>query len=1299
MPATDKYVRNMKTMNWVFFLSVVSLAGSTLLMLHKDHDDEWREYQKQFFVYEQGLLIEERDAAETQALKDAESTTENYKKEVATLTTAAAQLRDGLEDGSADFAKQRDKTDAAALAFDLAGREVRSKRAHRDVAKANVDLGIRDQVSPAMTKELRVKFLDKQAIVDTWETTWEETEDTLTSEQRKLSVLTKERDEAEAALKKFTAEVDRLTASLDQIAPTGSFKSAKRSLMEKPIADGFNSHIRIVQDWLPELKIHLGMTTTARFDRCRTCHMGIDRFASGNFPTFPHGDASAHGADDAHDEEDGSQDKADKPKTYPHPFSSHPRPDVYLSGASPHPLPEFGCTICHDGAGSATSFYNAQHGPNDPIQDEHWNEKYGHKHNHFWEYSMQPERLQESTCLKCHHDVIELGVNPKFGATAPKAVEGWELIKKFGCFGCHEVNGFDAGKQIGPDLRLEPTSEEQSKYDSDPKLIAGKMRKVGPSLKHIAGKTSPEWIAYWTEEPKRFRPTTKMPQFFGKELTNLHDEMGKNFSSVEIASMAKFLTKQSTSIEFLKSTLKKEDRDVDRGKSTFAQKGCLACHSHDAFPTAKADFGPNLSQVHEKLSKDGKGFDWLYTWIREPERHHPRTKMPNLFLTPSKDATGADVDPAADIAAFLLSGKSKTIDDKVLLKASQFEAADLEKMARAYLTAILTRKQIDDYFKSEGQSFPLKREQLKGDEVELLDIETPDKGEWRDLLLNYVGKRSVTRYGCFGCHDINGFGSARPIGTTLQDWGRKDPSRLALEHIEEYLHHHGEADGSSTAELISHALETGKSDAFDSEEQKDQLMRRAFYYENLIHHGRPGFIFQKLRDPRSYDYKKTDTKRYNERLVMPKFPLTDDEIEAIATFVLGLVADPPAAQYIYKPKQRDDDRNQGEILLRKYNCIGCHMTDMEQIEYAVPDGDLAASDLSLGEFAEGHAALLKFRPPKNAYTGAFKEINGESLPIAHLRGLMTLEADPDDDPENQENIFTSWQSAALNRPGSKGEGVLLPNTPVSVYAPNVVKRTRPQTGMFASWLSQYLVKEQSSRFAQRDLAWQASPPPLLGEGDKVQTDWLYRFLRNPEQIRYTTVLRMPRFNMSDAEAAILANYFAAADGSTYPYQEVPQAEPIYQHNATEAFQANFPLRAKEQTYLTEGWSVLTGVSGAGELIKGGACTKCHQVGGKVYKQVDVKDPRGPNLERVSRRLRPDWVRVWLFNPKRITPYTSMPINFGSHESKMHPLFEGKSLDQLTGVRDALMNYSFIMERKTHRQQLEAPPVVAPAAGE
>ena len=54
-----------------------------------------------------------------------------------------------------------------------------------------------------------------------------------------------------------------------------------------------------------------------------------------------------------------------------------------------------------------------------------------------------------------------------------------------------------------------------------------------------------------------------------------------------------------------------------------------------------------------------------------------------------------------------------------------------------------------------------------------------------------MARRSLSRYGCFGCHDIPGYEAAKPIGTPLADWGRKDPSQLAFENIGEFLATHG----------------------------------------------------------------------------------------------------------------------------------------------------------------------------------------------------------------------------------------------------------------------------------------------------------------------------------------------------------------------------------------------------------------------------------------------------------------------------------------------------------------------------
>src|SRR5690606_23509998 len=93
--------------------------------------------------------------------------------------------------------------------------------------------------------------------------------------------------------------------------------------------------------------------------------------------------------------------------------------------------------------------------------------------------------------------------------------------------------------------------------------------------------------------------------------------------------------------------------------------------------------------------------------------------------------------------------------------------------------------------------------------------------------------------------------------------------------------------------------------------------------------------WQKLREPRSYDYKKTQNKSYNERLRMPQFTVLDDaQRESVITFVLGLVAEPPASQYIFKGDARRQAIIAGNEIIEKYNCTGCHTFEMERWDLA-----------------------------------------------------------------------------------------------------------------------------------------------------------------------------------------------------------------------------------------------------------------------------------------------------------------------------------------------------------------------------
>ncbi len=211
--------------------------------------------------------------------------------------------------------------------------------------------------------------------------------------------------------------------------------------------------------------------------------------------------------------------------------------------------------------------------------------------------------------------------------------------------------------------------------------------------------------------------------------------------------------------------------------------------------------------------------------------------------------------------------------------------------------------------------------------------------------------------------------------------------------------------------------------------------------------------------------------------------------------------------------------------------------------------------------------------------------------------------------------------------------------------------------------------------AKPEEVWAWLPPPLAGEGSKVQTAWLHDFLLDPQPIRPAVVLRMPKFNMSSAEASALVAYFAAADNADYPYDFDPRTRQSYL-TATAEKEDN-PHR------LADGLKIVT---------DNNYCVKCHLLGD--FEPTGSDRAKGPRLDLVYKRLRPDYTLGWLADPKRILPYTAMPVNIPFDKPVSDALYHGTSVEQLNGVVDLLMNYDRFIEDRTSIKPLIKP---APAS--
>src|SRR5262249_44941199 len=120
-----------------------------------------------------------------------------------------------------------------------------------------------------------------------------------------------------------------------------------------------------------------------------------------------------------------------------------------------------------------------------------------------------------------------------------------------------------------------------------------------------------------------------------------------------------------------------------------------------------------------------------------------------------------------------------------------------------------------------------------------------------------------------------------------------------------------------------------------------------FYADVLTaHHGRTreAYLYQKIHEPRSYDYNRLLP--WDERSRMPQFQFArthkqpketkdayqarswkeeSDAREAVMTFVLGLIAEPIPLTYLNTPGPDRMAEVKGRQILDKYNCAGCHM--------------------------------------------------------------------------------------------------------------------------------------------------------------------------------------------------------------------------------------------------------------------------------------------------------------------------------------------------------------------------------------
>ena len=401
------------------------------------------------------------------------------------------------------------------------------------------------------------------------------------------------------------------------------------------------------------------------------------------------------------------------------------------------------------------------------------------------------------------------------------------------CFKCHSNTSDLAGAEklnFGLSL-VDQSGCNGCHYNADWESLA----MAGPSLKQLNKKVDKDWVAKWVKNPRHFRYNTRMPAIF--EQDNQETEEVKAYNDVEIAGITEYLFKDKRRV--IERNPSRYIGDPINGEKLFSTVGCMGCHVHEEDPANAPNIdsyynltkvhGPNLVGLGSKVSAE-----WLYNWLMDPQEYMPTTKMPNLRLEPQQ---------AKDLTAYLLENRNL-----------EFE----ESPNHTYEDSVLNKLTINWLSKTNPEKFAIAKA-AKMDKV--------DK-------LNFIGEKSIRHYGCFGCHNIDGFDDAKPIGVEITEEGSKP---------------------------------VGKFD---------------FGLFHDIEHSVPSWIENKLRTPRIYDRGKAS--KHLDLLKMPNFYFSEEEIEAITTAVLSFNANKVGEPLLAHLKDPEIYKK-GHRLVKQYNCQGCHL--------------------------------------------------------------------------------------------------------------------------------------------------------------------------------------------------------------------------------------------------------------------------------------------------------------------------------------------------------------------------------------
>jgi mono/diheme cytochrome c family protein len=337
---------------------------------------------------------------------------------------------------------------------------------------------------------------------------------------------------------------------------------------------------------------------------------------------------------------------------------------------------------------------------------------------------------------------------------------------------------------------------------------------------------------------------------------------------------------------------------------------------------------------------------------------------------------------------------------------------------------------------------------------------------------------------------------------------------------------------------------------------------------------KPEWLEEWLRNPGAYN---ADTQ-------MPHYRFDDKQLGMLTNYLLSKTdPDLPANIRLRPATQAQIDH--GRALVVEYGCASCHQID------GIKKSEKFAPDLS----REGSKPFAQLTFPKGVshtlpdyVSSKIREPRSFGPNLKMPKFTLT--------PADLDSLTTALLSLT-DTANSLSSKLHIASPQQSQYQP-----AGPAGRLISDLrcLSCHAINGRGGDMAV-DLTW---------EGSSVQRPWLIDFLKNPNTLRPTLIRRMPKLNLSDAEATILADYILTV------YQS-PSIDPdsIPNHSFTPEL-----VEQGRQLYYSKY-----------------RCQSCHIIDSK-----QDKGYIGPVLSQVGLRLTPAWVFRWFKDPQSLRPGSQEP---------------------------------------------------------